>query len=803
MSEKPKRRKMKTISYILLFSFFGSLSVMAQPIKSYKLDDMFKAADDQIALGDYFNALEWYRNIYKEVKSDDVGLSIAFSYYKLRDYENAERYYTRLLKDDEDNLFIDDRYAYGKTLRALDQKNEARAEFDRILSISDDEVLRQLAQNELNGMDIAMSLEANKDVIIDFGGKDINSGSGEYSPIQYDDKTLYFTSFDRRDEIVIDGKERDYHSKLYRSQKGDDGFGKPEELPTRINRDGFHVGGIAFSKDKRKMYFTRQLVQNEAVTASTIYVSTMGDSEWGSSTPLATVNGDFVSMQPAVGELFGEEVLFFVSDMDGGMGGYDIYYSTINGDNMSPPVNLGETINTKEDEIAPFFHDGAIYFSTAGLPGLGNMDLYNSQWDGSKWSTPSNLGHQYNSPFDDYSISMNSTGTKGFLVSNRPDEDKRRLKSETCCFDIYTFEIKELVIDLLVGVGTEEQKPLEGATVELFDQTIEDIKTQTQPEEYRFDFILDPERKYQIITSKEGYISDTVEITTYGVIEDKSIRQKVILKKIPEEPSEPEEPEFITETVTINQAIRLNNIYYNFEKWDILPDAEIDLQIIMDLMNQYDDMVIELSSHTDSRGTTPYNKDLSQKRAESAKDWLTNKGIAEDRIQPVGYGESVILNECVNGVRCTDDLHRFNRRTEFKILEGPETIEIKRQVQPSYDGSKQSVKKKVKNYAQYPVISFVENNINLGKMVAGAKQTVTFEFTNTGSEPLIIDLATACKCTEITWPEEPVAPGVEGKIIAIFDSTGMEGQYTKTIDIIANTDPIVVEAKFSVVVIVK
>lgn len=792
---KSNIKNMRLTLYIFI-SVLSATALFAQPIKSYKLEEMYATADEQVELGDYYNALEWYRKIYTDEKSEDVALSIGYAYYKMRDYENAERWYTRVLEKDEDNIFVDDRYAYGKVLRALGKKAEAKIEFEKFLALSDDEGLIALAQNELNGMAIESTFPNNKEVVVMFGGEEINSGNGEYSPVQYDDKTLYFSSFQRRKEIILDGSEEDYHAKIYKSTAGDKGYGKPEALSRKINRDDFHVSGISFSKDKRTMYFARQILQNDAVISSTIYRSRQTDDDWASPEPVPVINGEYLAMQPAVGELFGEEVLYFVSNRDGGFGGLDIYYSAISGDNFGAPVNLGETINSVEDDVSPSYHDGALYFSSSALPGFGNLDIYKSIWDGTKWSTPENLGNQYNSKFDDYSISFYGEGTKGYLVSNRPDEKKQKLKSETCCYDIYSFEIRQLAIDLLVGVGSMDEKPLNGATVQLFDATVEDLETKTLPEEYRFSFGLYPERKYQIITSKEGYISDTSEVSTYGITEDKSIRKKVLLK---EKSKEPELPEFTLETVTINEPIRLNNIYYNFEKWDILPDAEIDLQVILDLMNEYSDMVIELSSHTDSRGNTPYNKDLSQKRAQSAKDWLVQRGIAEERINAVGYGESKILNRCVNGVRCSDDEHRFNRRTEFTITAGPQSIQIKREVKKNGpQGGKQSVRK---NYV--PIISFVDNHIDIGKVVAGEKKEIIFSFVNTGNEPLIIDLATACQCTDIEWPADAILPGSEGRIVAIFDSTGMEGPYTKTIDIIANTEPIVVEAKFSVEVILK
>jgi len=155
------------------------------------------------------------------------------------------------------------------------------------------------------------------------------------------------------------------------------------------------------------------------------------------------------------------------------------------------------------------------------------------------------------------------------------------------------------------------------------------------------------------------------------------------------------------------------------------------------------------------------------------------------------------LNKCTNGVRCTAEEHRFNRRTEFKIIAGPQTIEIRRETPKSPTSGKQSFFKTDPK----PIITFKKNLVKIGKMKAGESKKIVYEFENTGNADLLIELATACKCTDITWPTEAVAPGEKGEIVAIFDSSGMEGPYTKTIDIIANTEPIVVEAKFEVEII--
>ena len=186
-----------------------------------------------------------------------------------------------------------------------------------------------------------------------------------------------------------------------------------------------------------------------------------------------------------------------------------------------------------------------------------------------------------------------------------------------------------------------------------------------------FPFALQPEKSYMAIATREGYQSDTLTFNTVGVRRSVKVDKKFTLRM------DRKEPDSIV--VTINEPIRLNSIYYDFNDDKILPDAEPDLQYLTDIMKQYPDIKIELSSHTDARGNDDYNQKLSQRRAESARRWLVERGgINADRIAPVGYGEKQLLNQCQNGVECTEDEHRFNRRTEFKIISGPTTITIER-----------------------------------------------------------------------------------------------------------------------------
>jgi len=667
-------KKMRLLFVFISSIVFYQLST-AQPLTSVPLDIMLDTGDEQVEKKDWVNALDWYEKAYKEQKDNNLALEIAYLQYKLRDYEDAGRWYKRILDRDPNNEFMEDRYLYGKTLKAQGKYQEAAQQFRMFIDSSQTQEVIVLAKNELKGIDMINKYEENIGTVVTFAEKDINSGFTEFSPRQYQDGTLYYSSIPAKKQIEVDYGNEEHFARIYTSQKTDKGYEDPTPLGTHINRQGYHTGNLAFSRDGRRMYFTRSVLYGNDLDESKLYMSTKSDTDWSPPIEIESINGDFRVKHPTVGELFGNEVIYFSSDMEGGIGGYDIYYTTVSGDTYAAPVNLGPTVNTAQDEETPFYQDGSLYFSSEGYPGLGGFDIYTTAWDGSKWSEITNMGFNYNSSYDDKYFNMNGDGTNGYIVSNRLDKAKRSVKGKSCCDDIYEFNIRELIIDLIVEVS-EDKGPLDGAKIRLIDESeATDPKERTNPEGNEFQFLLESERSYRAIVSKDGYYPDTLEFNTSGIIDDFTVNKKSKLKPIPEAPKEPE-----YETITINQSIRLNNIYFDLNKWDILPDAEKDLSNLLELMNKYPTMVIELSSHTDSQGVSSYNQKLSQQRAESTKRWLLNKGVADERIKPIGYGENKILNRCVNGVRCNDDEHRFNRRSEFKIIGGPESIEIKKEV---------------------------------------------------------------------------------------------------------------------------
>jgi peptidoglycan-associated lipoprotein len=666
---------MKKLIFVITFCAC-SAAVVAQPLNRSTPEANLKSAEEAEANGNPYEALELYGKVYDDTKDKAVAIKLAKLEYELRDYAQAERAFGRLVSRDRKNEYGELKYWYAMSMKHNGKYAEAIEMFN--LYINDAAAqpdLVQAAKREIAGCEIGRKAKQPENLLVNNIGKKANSPQTESSP-SYSGGELYYTSLQGKEVIVIDGKQGDWYSKVYTATKSGAEYGTPTALGQQINREDWHQGNVSVSPDGSTMYFTRVLLgeEGQGIAESKIYYSKKGGDGWGAANEVTGANGDFIAKHPCEGELFGEKVLFFIANMPGGKGGFDIYYAPKKQDGQfGLPVNLGEVINTVGDEASPFYQDGKLWFSSNGRPTLGGFDVFESQWNGSVWSEPKMLPLGINSSVDDVHYTRLPDGMSGYFVSNRPGPNN--LKSKTCCDDIYNWEIERIKVDLMAKTmrlkrkGEKENQPLTGATVQVFDVTQKDparVEEKTNPAANEFPFTLLPEKSYRLVAAREGYRPDTLDFNTVGVKKSTTVEKKLTLRLLKKEPE--------YDTIRINDPIRLHNILYDYDKWDIRPDAEPDLQYLTDLMKKYPDMKIELSSHTDARGKDDYNETLSQKRAESAKTWVVAKGIATDRIVAKGYGEKQLLNECGNGVECSEEQHQLNRRTEFKILSGPTSI---------------------------------------------------------------------------------------------------------------------------------
>ncbi|MFK7774742.1 MAG: DUF2225 domain-containing protein [Saprospiraceae bacterium] len=815
----------KLILFSAVFMLLANV-VMAQPLNKQTPAMMITTGDEQVELLNFYGALEWYEKAYeadKALRDNDLAYKIANLHYLLRDYKKAVRWYKKVVTKNYrkgTNPYLPEaRFIYGRTLKMAEDYDEAIVQLEMYLKESKNAAIKPLAEAEMKGAQMALGMTPVTGVFIENAGK-ANTKTTETSPFLTDDGVLYYSSFLNDEFTVIDGKEGDYHLKVAtstrkeakkkrgRGKKKKDAkekkpelgeFQKGKAVTTKINREGYHTGNVTISPDGNTMFFTRMQMsldgRGNTIGESKLFYSERNGNSWKGAKEVEGINGDWIVKHPSVGEHFGKEVLYFSSDMAGGEGGFDIYYATKKGDGVyGDPINLGEVLNTSGDDITPHYREGNLYFSSTGHPGVGGLDIFSSQWNGSYWTKPINLGKGYNSPVDDFHFSLDKSGYNGALVSNRVGT--KSVKSKTCCDDIFIVKIPEVVLELMATTFDEKDQALPGVSVSLIEVEGKDTEAQTNAKGNNFGFTLNEERSYMIIGKTEGYHPDTAYLNTVGLTESTVIERQLKLKLIPVvEPKEEIE-------VFIDKPIELKNILFDFNEAKILPEAEPDLQLVLELMNQYPDMIVELGSHTDAQGNDSYNQKLSQRRATSSKAWLTERGISSSRIKAVGYGETQIRNQCVNGVKCPDEEHRYNRRSEFKIIAGPTSIKVKQNRLEKTNGNGGIGAVKTQSQKGNAKLVFEKDSYDLGELVQGDKRKLTFKFTNEGTEDVKIDFATgSCGCTVPDWPRKTFKPGESGEIEVEYDSKDKEGLQENTVDVyLLNEDekgyPMVYIAKF-------
>jgi outer membrane protein OmpA-like peptidoglycan-associated protein len=439
------------------------------------------------------------------------------------------------------------------------------------------------------------------------------------------------------------------------------GFPPPVLGPDALNQ-GWHDGPVCFNKSFTEIFINRTILYHDKGKKEhgnfrthllKIYTAVRNGEQWSKPEPFFLNSDDYSVGHPALSP--DGRTLFFVSDMPGGFGGTDLYMCTMEGGKWGNPVNLGAIINTFGNEMFPYIaENGDLYFASDGLPGFGGLDVFVSRKINGQWTRPENLGLPINSSCDDFAMILGRDGVSGLFSSNRPGG----MGSD----DIYSFrKIRvnpkpEIPVASVSGYVKDRttKEPIPAATVFLAEEgtgKVLVLKTNTKG------YFKTPVRKgksYTIKAIQTKYTEDCYPFAfdSLNKQNDLSIPRDLLLEKL-----------------EVNRAYRLDNIYYDFDKWNIRNDAQPALDYLVNIMRE-NPVTIELGSHTDCRGSVEYNKELSQKRAESAVRYIANRGIGFNRIVAKGYGKSQLLNKCncEAGVTCTKAEHQLNRRTEFKIL---------------------------------------------------------------------------------------------------------------------------------------
>ncbi|MFK7950109.1 MAG: DUF1573 domain-containing protein [Saprospiraceae bacterium] len=803
---------MKKLSFLfLLMAVFGFQQLVAQPMSIDKL----AAAEKELANKEYYTALEWYLDAYEDGEDNiqdnvEVINNIATLYSQLRNYRKAASWYKKLINKDKNNKYPNAKYHLGYALKIDGKYTEALEALNDFMANSGDAGMKERAKIEIAGVKLAQSLPAaDPEIIVENKTtRNFSTAYTEWSPLYASETEMYYSTMNS-DKVVY--RKGDYHQKIYKSTKTGDDWSAGTVLAETVNKKGVHNGTVTISADGNYMYFSRAAKTGEELTSSKIYVAEKSGGSWSEAKEVEGLNdAAYLTTQPSFGKVNGKNALFFTSDMPGGKGGYDIYVAILKSPtSVEPPINLGDDVNTPLNDQTPFYKDDQLYFASNGHPNLGGYDIFVADQNGVKWDNVENLGKSVNSEYDELYFVLDQEGYHGFMVSNRKGtktiektstfdkEDSWRTSGD----DIWTVTFpKPVFANLDVRVFNQDDKPVKGVTIELREKGAANGQVKTNPRGNKFEFPLDLDKEYEVIATRDCYDGSKEVISTMNVTDSKTFVTEFTLNEdAPKITSRRIKKQIKSES---GKPIVLSGLNFDLAKWNIRPDAEPALIQVLNLMNKYPAMIIELSSHTDSRGSKPANERLSERRATSSKEWLVTRGIAADRIVAKGYGETQLLNECADGVTCDEASHEMNRRTEFKITSGPTEIVIesfKDEYETVYDttycaGLKGATGSTIDiNGLNTTELVFEKEAHDFGNVKKGETVEHTFKFTNIGKEKLVVEFASgSCGCTVPDYPKNAIAPGETGEIKVVYTAKedkeiGLEDQQEVTI--IANTEP--------------
>lgn len=671
--------------YLHIVFWFLSAVLTTTTLAGCGADKNLKKGEKYLAIGEYYDAANQFRQAYsktapkEKARRGDIALKIAHCNERINATQKASAAYANAIRYGRASAA--DRLAYARQLLKAGSYKQAAEQFGIVLDSINNGAYQEPDRTKPNQMDIKAAKQLAQNGLLSAqkapqwkqeGSRykvkrmDVfNSRRDDYSPVLAGDQHeyLYFTST-RNDAQgnELSGITGAKPADIFMSEKDDKGhWSKPEAVTGGLNTD-FDEGACALTSDQRTMYLTQCVSDASYPRYAQIVTSARSDAAWGKPTELK-ITADTLSSyaHPAVSP--DGEWLYFVSDMPGGMGGMDIWRARITPAGLGGVENLGEPINTPGNEMFPTFRpNGDLYFSSDGHPGMGGLDIFIASVGRDGKYYVAHPGYPLNSQADDFGMTFEGVHNRGYFASNR--NDGRGWDH------IYSFENPEIIQSVKGWVYEQDGYELPSAVVYLVgsDGTNEKLSVKGDGS---FERQLNPGTDYIFLATCKGFLNHKEEL---------SIR-----------PSD-ESYEHVLQfpLASISAPVLIDNIFYDFDKATLRPESEKSLDELVKLLNENPNVTIELSAHCDYKGSAEYNKRLSQRRAESVVEYLTNKGIARDRLSPVGYGKEKPktirkkLTEKYNWLKENDVLgeefikkldkgkqeicNQLNRRTEFIVL---------------------------------------------------------------------------------------------------------------------------------------
>ena len=589
-----------------------------------------------------------------------IAWQLGESYRQLYHYQRAEPCYARLVAAGADANYPLARYWYAVCLRSNNKFDEAEKQLK--LFINENAKNKEnvvLGSKELANLAFIKQQIGKTDASLTFNKLKGNVGQteGAYAPIVFND-TLLFTSARIVDSVDKLSSANTHVNHLFYNTIANSNSvnGNSTILKFPASRSE-NEGTAALTPDKSKIYFARSTGEN-AKAISNIYVSKrLANGNWSEPTKLdAIINKPgFNSIQPSVTP--DNKYFLFASDREGGVGKFDIWCSPIDADGkLGEPVNL-KSINTKEDEQAPFYHapSSTLVFASKGYQGMGGYDLYAAKCDVLHLQTPINLGYPTNSPKDDiyfFSASADSLLKKSFVSSDRASD---------CCLELFTvnktYPVKHKQSIAATVINCEDKLPIDAASV-LVNSIPSNYKAVTNKNGTFTIANADSVTGFNV--SKDGYLFKSTSFAPVGGLpRDTVYKISICLEQV--------KPDTVKVVDSVNASEKTLIVYFDFDKADVKEQYFPILDQVVSLLNKYPSisMILEINGHTDSKGSEAYNMKLGQKRAEACKQYIVSKGIDTQRLTLKSFGKSIPVNAPqANGKSEVDAL---NRRVELTI----------------------------------------------------------------------------------------------------------------------------------------
>jgi len=596
-----------------------------------------KDADKLFDRLEYVDAAKAYTKLVETNKADGyVYKQLADSYFNVFNSKQAIMWYAKAVESAQD---AETHYRYAQMLKAEGDNTAAAKQMVTFAKMQPNDARAKAFLNNPNYTS-QLKLQAKQ---YDILKSDVSSDKTDFGAVLTQNNEVFFTSA-RNTSRRENGMDDQPYLDLYKAIRNTDGTLSQATAVAELNTK-WHDGPATITSDGTTIYYTTESFNENAfqknkekhLKFSQIYLYKATKTEagtWGNSKALPINNKDYSLRSPSISK--DGKTLYFSSDMPGGFGGHDIWKVSVDGDTYGTPENLGANINTEGNESFPSIQDdGILFFSSNGRQGLGGYDVFKQNTITNEKAT--NLGEPVNTQKDDFSFSYNLDKNVGYFSSNREGND-----------DIYQ-AIAVCGVDATVVVkDAETGKLLAGASVSFVDQKGKNKGNQESNDmgETKFGVACDETANFN--ATRPGYQNGTATMP-----KSKNGAQSIVINLIPIQP-------IITETEVILQPI-----YFEYDQSNITAQGAEELDKLVKVMNQLPALVINATSHTDSRGSDSYNLKLSDRRAKSTVQYILSKGISKDRITGTGMGETQPKVACT---ACTEEEHAQNRRSEFLII---------------------------------------------------------------------------------------------------------------------------------------